>query len=323
MILGKERQLYDDYLYNNTISLKHINKIFNIISYSFSLYNNTMMESIYKYYDISMIVNNICKIENPLFLLRFIIENFVRFFYDYKKSEISKEIFEMEIIQYLKCIKILGITLDDFKNETNYGYGILYYAYTKKCYELIIWLYQIGFNDSDINYNILHTFIYNNDMKAIKWLLYDKNLPLKLIRENKNLLLYTACRDGNLEMTKMIVNRGLKLKDIKSSKNRCFRVSVYSGHFDIVKYLRSLGLTNNDMRSLNNFSLRYAAYFGYVDIFKWLIEQGLTTADIFSTYHGSKKNRKCDSAIINCIKTENKEILKFIQERKDFFTFQY
>ena len=300
---------------NIDISIKEINKIYNYISSIVPLYKGTIKERNYENIDISLVVINLCKsieITTPLSIMLKNMFNDTR--NDIIKLPGLKFCKEMELLIYLKCFKLLGITLDELKNTCFVEGNIFHYAIISEYNEILIWLFQQGFTINDVNYKTLNYLCFNNKIDILKWLLFDRDLPLNIVKQNNNSVLCITCTKGNLEIIKMLVKKGLNLHDIRCRKNFCLRYAAAHGHLEVVKYLISQGLTLNDIRARKNFALRYSAFKRHIKVFEYLIKRGLTFDDItdknFEIYHEAW----CSN---------NQEIIQIIEEHCPYVADDY
>jgi len=104
----------------------------------------------------------------------------------------------------------------------------------------------------------------NGDLERVKRLVESGFDP----KANDNLPIQWASAKGHLEVVKYLVGLGC---DPKTHNNWAIQSASENGHLEVVKYLVSLGC---DPQADDNRTIKWASYYGHLEVVKYLLEMG-------------------------------------------------
>lgn len=122
---------------------------------------------------------------------------------------------------------------------------------------------------------ILFTACKNGHLEIIKFLENDVGLSAKNFRFLDNYACRIACKHNQLEVVEFLWYKvGLNIEDFRSKNNYACRYACDKGHLRIVVFLKDfVGLEFNDFVTEDNFAFRIACNKNHLEIVKFLINQ--------------------------------------------------
>lgn len=147
---------------------------------------------------------------------------------------------------------------------------------------------ELDTRDKDGN-TIFHIAVDSDNVESLKYLLQLDAARCDLIYTKNNFddtILHTCCRNGNLEILKLIVNNlfesNLPVEQLLYSKNRdgftCFHLACMRGHFNLIEYFLKEKKLNAFLECFDNYSntsLHMATENGHSPIVDILLEHGV------------------------------------------------
>src|SRR5581483_4710775 len=94
-----------------------------------------------------------------------------------------------------------------------------------------------------------------------------------------------ACRNGDLDTLKQLLEQHVQLHDPKAKDVRSYGIDVFhlaciGGHLNVAQWLfERFGLTAEDAKSSNNLAFLYACVNGRLSVAEWLVERFALTAE--------------------------------------------
>ena len=132
----------------------------------------------------------------------------------------------------------------------------------------------------------------NGDIETVKQL-----TPTVNIHDAKEYAIRWACRYGNYEIVKHLVEHGA---DFRANYDEPVRWSSEMGHLKVVKYLVDLGA---DFRAFDNDAIRFACANGHLEVVKYLADLGADFRD------------RNDEAIRKASEHGRLEVVKYLVEK--------
>ena len=112
-----------------------------------------------------------------------------------------------------------------------------------------------------------------------------------------------VCKNGNLDMLKVLVARGVSVKEKNAFGATCLLIACEYGQLEIMKYLLANGSDVHEKDDGGYTNLLIACYKGYLDIFKFLVENGCDVHE---------KSNDGDSCIALASSKGHLEIIKYL-----------
>jgi ankyrin repeat protein len=164
-------------------------------------------------------------------------------------------------IGHFEAVKDLVQKGVDFRVGDDFG---LRYSAQNGHLEIVKFLVEKGVDVGSINQALIHAQLYKH-AKIIEYL----ESVIDNINNMKNLknLFINACKAGQLELVKKLVEQGV---DITTKNNWALRYGSRCGNLEIVKFLVESGA---DVRA-NDEPLRLAAENGHLEVVKYLLKNG-------------------------------------------------
>jgi ankyrin repeat protein len=185
---------------------------------------------------------------------------------------------------YIPCIKV-----KDINQNTPLLTALA--TLNQRCVEELMQSTYCDVNEKDINGNsVYHICTEHDNAESLKYLLHVTNSQNDLnVYGIKNsfddTILHSACRNGNLELVKLIMNKlnetNAPIEDILYSKNKdgqtCFHIAAEKGYFNIVEYFlkeKKLLQYIEHIDNNSNSSLHSATSNGHSSIVQMLLDLG-------------------------------------------------
>ena len=158
---------------------------------------------------------------------------------------------------------------------------------------------KINFDDIQSNNEVLLNSLNDKDntknrelllisKKGDKEKLYDllslNQIDINFQNENGWSALHFACDEGNLKISKILINSKIDLNLKTNEKKTALHISTYRGYFDITKLLIESGAKINLRDNEKNLPLHICASQGYDEILNFILEKNTTGLKIKNLY---------------------------------------
>lgn len=248
-----------------------------------------------KYDAVSFKPNN--NLENALHIAAFHNRSkFIREFLKYEKYLLENK--DSEDSKFMQCICVCELDKDQYipcirakDSKQNTPLLTALAALNQRCVEELMENNLVETNAIDSGGNsIYHICTEYDNADSLKYLFQKTNpnndISVYGIKNSfDDTILHSACRNGNLEMLKLIMNKmyesNAPIDEILFSKNKdgqtCFHVASEKGYFNIIEYLlkeKKLNQFLEQMDNNSNTSLHLATLNGHSSIVSLLLDHG-------------------------------------------------
>jgi Cu/Ag efflux protein CusF len=189
-----------------------------------------------------------------------------------RRKEAEPNFSSLEVIKWLHSN--FTLTTEIVKSQVNHALLVV----AKNGYlEVLRWLhFNFSYTLEDVRsrgYQVLHQASTNNArFEILKWLHFTFNLTETDIKSNRNFVLCTTARSGNLEAIKWL-HSTFKFtdQDVKDNDNFVLKTTAKHGHLKALKWFNStFNFTVEDVRTDNSYGLRMAIKYGHLKVLRWL-----------------------------------------------------